>query len=119
MLVIVVMAVTIVMISMPVGIDAVIIEKTETTVCYAPDAVDAFAVADVTAVVAAAAFVSDVGIVEMVVGMVVGMVVVLLVDPGSNSLCLLKMTSVVYVIYVVLKIYHSLFISRNINYKIP
>lgn len=115
MLVIVVMAVTTEMISMPVGIDAVIIEKTETTVCYAPDAVDAIAVADVSAVVAAAAFVSDVGIVEMVVGMVV----VLLADLGSNSLCLLKMTSVVYVIYVVLKIYHSLFISRNINYKIP
>lgn len=115
MLVIVVMAVTIVMISMPVGIDAVIIGKIETTVCYAPDAVDATVVADVTAVVVAVVFVSVAGIVETVVGMPV----VLFVDPGSNSLCLLKMTSVVYVIYVVLKIYHSLFISRNINHKIP
>lgn len=114
MLVTVVMAVTIVMISMPVDIDAVIIARTETTVCYDPDAVDVTVVADVIAAVAAA-FVSDVGIVETVVVTLV----VLFVDRGSNSLCSLKMTSVVYVIYVVLKIYQSLFISRNINYQIP
>ena len=115
MVVTVVMAVTIVMVSMSVDIDEAIIEKIETIVYYVVDVVGESADDDAVVVVAVAVVVSVVQIVEIVDVMAV----VLMFDQGNNSLCLLKMTSVAYVIYVVLKIYHSLFISQNINYSMP